>query len=40
VGIGQHLQLEWTDGLADVQVTDTSPIGEAMVESFVSLPPS
>lgn len=40
VGIGQNLQLEWTDGLADVQVTDTSPIGEAMVESFVSLPPS
>lgn len=40
VGIGQHLQLEWTDGLADVQVTDTTPIGEAMVESSVSLPPS
>ncbi len=40
VGIGQHLQLEWTDGLADVQVTDTSPIGEGMVESSVSLPPS
>lgn len=40
VDIGQHLQLQWSDGLAGVQVTDTDPTGEAAVGPFVILPSS
>jgi exodeoxyribonuclease VII large subunit len=40
VCIGQDLQLQWTDGLADVQVTDTNPTEKAVVDPYVNLPPS
>ena len=37
VSTGQHLQLQWADGLAGVQVTYTNPTSEVVVDPFAVL---